>query len=186
MDEKIKEFVKRAGVFSEEDEKLLLQELRFRKIAKGDILLQKGKVCSSLCFVVSGSFFQYNLNQNLDKNIINLYTRYDWVIDHKSFSSRKPSEHTIEAFEVTSFYDISIEAIHRLIAKSQAFLQMGKILDDSTQRVEFYDKNFTPDEKYNHLLKNRPQLFQTFPQTIIASFLKITPETLSRVRRRLS
>ena len=121
-----------------------------------------------------------------NKNVIDLSIPNDWVLNHKSFTARKPSEYSIQAFEDTSYYEISIDAIHRLIAQSQSFLQMGKILEESISRIYFFDNNNTPDEKYLHIITKKPELLQKFPQTIIASYLKITPETLSRVRKRIS
>lgn len=186
MDESIIVLLKKAGKFSEKDSLLLKKELQFRELKKGDVLLEKGTICSSLCFVVSGSFYQYNIDSELNKNIIDLNTENDWVINHKSFTSRKPSEYSIQAYEDSSLYEISIDAIHRLIAHSQTFLQMGKILEESTSRIDFFDNNNTPDEKYRYIITNKPKLLQKFPQTILASYLKISPETLSRVRKRLS
>lgn len=63
---------------------------------------------------------------------------------------------------------------------------MGKILDASTSRIDFFDNNNTPDEKYQYILKNKSEFIQKFPQKLIASYLKITPETLSSVRNRFS
>lgn len=185
MNNSILLLINKAGKFSEKDTLLLKKELQLRELKKGGILLEKGDVCSSLCFVISGSFYQYNIDFELNKNIIDLNTDNDWVLNHKSFTSRKPSEYSIQAYEDSSFYEISIDAIHRLIAQSQSFLQMGKILEESTSRINFFDNSNTPDEKYSYILENKPNLLQKFPQTIIASYLKISPETLSRVRKRL-
>ena len=110
----------------------------------------------------------------------------DRVINHKSFTTRKPSENLIQAFEDSTIYELSIEAIHKLIATSQSFLQLGKILETTISRIDFFDNNNTPDEKYRFILEHKPMLLQKFPQKIIASYLKITPETLSRVRKRFS
>jgi len=185
MDESILELLNKAGKFSDKESSLLKQELQFRTLKKDDFLLEVGDTSSSLCFVVSGSFCQYNINSELNKNVIDLSISNDWVINHKSFTSRKPSKYSIQAFEESSVYELSIDAIHRLIAQSQSFLQMGKILEESTSRISFFDNNNTPDEKYQYILKNKPKLLQKFSQKIIASYLKITPETLSRVRKRI-
>jgi CRP-like cAMP-binding protein len=185
MDQPILELLKKAGEFSEKEAKLLKQELLYRKLNKGDFFLEKGNICSSLSFVISGSFYQYNIDLDLNKNIIDLNISNDWVINHKSFTTRKPSEYCIQAFEESLIYELSIDAIHRLIAQSQSFLQMGKILEESTSRIDFFDNNNTPDEKYLYIINNKPNLLQKFPQNIIASYLKITPETLSRVRKRI-
>ncbi|NRB63931.1 MAG: Crp/Fnr family transcriptional regulator [Saprospiraceae bacterium] len=185
MDELVLELLKKAGKFSEKESILLKKELRYRKLNKDDYLLEKGNTCSSLSFIISGSFYQYSVDLELNKNIIDLNISNDWVINHRSFTTRKPSEYSIQAFEDSSVYELSIDAIHRLIAQSQSFLQMGKILEESTSRIDFFDNQNTPDEKYSFILENKPKLLQVFPQKMIASYLKITPETLSRVRKRI-
>lgn len=185
MNDSFFNLLKKSGSFSEKETLLLRQELQSRVLKREAFLLNKGDVCSSLCFVISGSFYHYQIDADQNKNIIDLNIRNDWVINHKSFTTRKPSEYAIQAFEDCSYYELSIDAIHRLIDQSQSFLQMGKILEEATSRISFFDQNNTPDEKYLYLLNNKPNLLQQFPQTIIASYLKITPETLSRVRKRL-
>jgi len=186
MDKSILKLLSSVGKFSKKESLLLKEELKFRELRKGEVLLEKGNVCSSLHFVISGSFYQYNIDSELNKNVIDLNSINDWILNHKSFTSRKPSKYSIQAFEDSSVYELSIESIHNLIAKSQSFLQMGKILEESTSRIDFFDNNLTPDEKYHYIIVNKPNFLQKFPQTIIASYLKMTPETLSRVRKRLS
>ncbi|SEK36811.1 cAMP-binding domain of CRP or a regulatory subunit of cAMP-dependent protein kinases [Aquimarina amphilecti] len=186
MDTSILEFLNKAGSFSEEESSLLQNEVKHRELKKNEFLLRKGEICSSLHFVISGSFYQYFIDTDLNMNIIDLGIKNDWVINHKSFTGRKPSEYEIQAFENSSVYELNIDSIHKLIAISPTFFQIGKVLEESTARVSFFDNNNTPDEKYEYILKNKPLLFQKFPQKIIASFLKITPETLSRVRKRIT
>lgn len=105
MDESILVLLKKAGKFSEKDSLLLKKELQFRELKKGDVLLEKGTICSSLCFIVSGSFYQYNIDSELNKNIIDLNTENDWVINQKSFTSRKPSEYSIQAYCILELFD---------------------------------------------------------------------------------
>lgn len=186
MDTSIFEFLNKTGRYSKKEVLLFKEELQFRELTKNEILLEKGCVCSSLYFIIKGAVCQYKIDEEFNKNVIDLNVSSDWVINHKSFTSRKPSEYLIQAFENSTVYEISMDAIHRLIAQSQSFLQMGKILDESTSRIDFFDNNCTPDEKYQYILKNKPKLIQKFPQKLIASYLKITPETVSRVRNRLS
>lgn len=184
MDYTISNIIDKAGSFSEKDAALLKEELQLRTLKKGAILLEKGCVCSSVAYVVSGCLYLYDYDTDLEKNVIDLYTSNDWVLNHKSFTTRKPSEYVIEAFEDCTIYEISMDAIHKLIAISQSFLQMGKILDEANTRISFFDNKSTPDEKYEFIVNNKPDLIQKFPQKMIASYLKITPETLSRVRKR--
>ncbi|WP_350293941.1 cyclic nucleotide-binding domain-containing protein [uncultured Croceitalea sp.] len=186
MEKSFLEIINKIGKFNDEELLLLKNELQSYELKKGDNLLKVGEVCSSLWFVVSGSFYEYGINPELDKVVIDLYTTNDWVINHKSFSTRKPSEYAIQAYKKSVVHELTIDSVHKLISKSQSFLTMGRILEESTSRIDFFDNNSTPDDKYDFILKNKPQLLQEFPQKIIASYLKITPETLSRVRKRLS
>jgi len=186
MNSQISEVLKQSGYYSKDELLLLEQALEYKNLKKGGLLLNKGEVCSSLSFLNSGALYQYTIDTNLDKHVIELYTSNYWVINNKSFSSRSASETYIQAYNDSTLCFLTIDAIHKLIAQSQSFLQMGKILDNTTSRIHFFDKNLTPDKKYEYLLENKPELLQAFPQKLIASYLKITPETLSRVRRRFS
>ncbi len=186
MNHLISGFLAKVGRFSEEEVTFLTEELQYRTLKKDEILLDKGHICASLSFVLSGAFYQYKIDADENKNIIDLNVTNDWILNHKSFTTQKTSEYYIQAYVESSICFLTIESIHRLIAKSQAFLQMGKILEIAISRVEFFDNNNTPDEKYQYLLENKPEIIQKFPQKLIASYLKITPETVSRVRNRFS
>ena len=184
MDYSISGFLKKVGRFSEKELELLKEELQFRTFKKEEILLEKGQICASLSFIISGSFYQYKIDADSYKNVIDLNVTNDWVINHKSFTTQKASEYYIQSYEESTICFLSIESIHRLISKSQSFFQMGKILETSISRIDFFDNNNTPDEKYQFILKNNPEIILKFPQKLIASYLKMTPETLSRVRNR--
>lgn len=180
------QLLKKAGNYAPAQQQLLEQALAYRSLQKGEVLLEQGQVCSAFCFIIEGAVYQYLLDSDLSEQVIDLNIANDWVVNHKSFTSRKPSEYTIKAIEKTELFCLSIESVHELIAQSQAFLQMGTILEEATARVRLFDNNYSPDEKYQYILKNKPELIQKFPQRLIASYLKMTPETLSRVRARIS
>ncbi len=186
MNNQLVECLNKGGRYSEKELLLLEEVLECRILEKEEMLLHKGEICTSLCFIISGAVYQYETDAVLNKNVIDLHVSNDWVINHKSFTAQIPSEYWIQAFQETAIYTLSIEAIHQLIAQSQSFLQMGRILEESTARLAFFDNNYTPAEKYQFILDHKPELIQSFPQKLIASYLKITPETLSRVRNRFS
>lgn len=186
MNNPVAAFLNKEGRYSEKELLLLEDALEFRTLQKEEILLHKGDVCASLCFIISGAVYQYQIDSELNKNVIDLHVSNDWVINPKSFTAQIPSDCWVQAFQETAIYVLSIESIHQLIAQSQSFLQMGKILEESTSRLAFFDNNYTPAEKYQFILDHKPELIQSFPQKLIASYLKITPETLSRVRNRFS
>lgn len=134
--------------------------------------------------MIKGAVIQCNPKPGSEKSILDLHVENDWVLNHKSFVSQSPSESAIIAFTESEVLEISIASIHYLIGLSQAFLQLNRIIEQATSRLYFFDHSLTPLQKYQYLFENKPQLLQKFPLKFIASFLKITPETLSRVREK--
>ncbi len=184
--EGLKILVEGAGKFSEEEGILLQSAVVLRQCEKGEKLLVAGEICSSIYFLLHGSFIQYGFDSEMNRNVIDLSVDHDWLMNYRSFSSRNPSLYTIEAYENSTVYELTMESIHQLISTSPSFFQLGSILESSTSRVDFFDNKSTPDERYEWVLHHRPLLIQKFPQTLIASYLKMSPETFSRVRKRFS
>ena len=185
MNHPVTRFLTKTGRYSKDEIDLLEKALVPVELPKEMYLLKTGDISSSFYFLEKGAIIQFRLNEDSDKHVIELNGPDSWVLNYKSFSSRKPSEYSIQAYEDCILYELTMDAIHQLIAQSQAFLQMGSILSTNTTRLNFFDTNASADEKYNFLLSHQPKLLQLFPQKLIASYLKITPETLSRVRSRI-
>jgi CRP-like cAMP-binding protein len=182
----IADILSKIGYFSEADIQLLENRLIQKQVKKGEILLNQGEICKSIHFIIKGAFLQYNSKDEIEQNIIDLHLENDWFLNHQSFVSQKPSETIIEAYTESIVFEINIITLHSLIGQSPAFFQLGKVLEQINSRTYFFDNSLTPLQKYQYLLENRREIMQTFPLKIIASYLKITPETLSRVREKLS
>ncbi len=174
------------GYFSEQDALLFEAAYTIREVRKEDTLLNKGEVCQKVFFIQKGAFLQYNFKDEIEQNIIDLHIENDWCLNQQSFVSQKPSETIIKAYSESTVLELNIHSLHDLIAKSPAFFQLGKVLEPSIPRIHYFDNSLTPVQKYQHLLQNRREILQIFPLKIIASYLKITPETLSRVREKLA
>lgn len=174
------------GEYSNHDILLFEKEVQIRQIRKGDILLNKGDLAKSMFFVLQGAIYQYMPKEDGSICVLDLYGEEEWLLNDQSFIGQTPSESIISAFSDSWLLEISIDSIHFLIAKSASFLQLNKILAQSTSRVYFFDHSLSPLQKYEFLFRNKPQLLQLFPLKVIASYLKITPETLSRVRERFA
>ncbi|HYG20571.1 MAG TPA: Crp/Fnr family transcriptional regulator [Ohtaekwangia sp.] len=182
----IAEILRRNGSYSPTDEERFVQEARVRKVAKDEILVRRGEVCRSIFFNLSGAFYQYRHNDHSEEVIIDLHTPDEWFFNHVSFIGQTPSNTFVNAFVESEVLELTIESLHSLIARSSAFLQLAKVFEQATTRVHFFDHRMSPDEKYQYILDNRRALLQLFPLKHIASYLKISPETLSRVRERFS
>ncbi|GGD71073.1 cyclic nucleotide-binding protein [Emticicia aquatilis] len=180
------EILEKIGYFSDKDIQLFEKSLSKRVVQKGEILLKQGQICQTVYFISKGAFLEYNFKDEIEQNIIDLYIENEWLLNKQSFVRQEPSETIIEAFSESVIFKLDIHSIHNLIANSPAFLQLGSILEPAHSRIQFFDNSLSPLQKYQYLLENRREIVQAFPLKIIASYLKITPETLSRVREKIT
>ena len=186
MKEELLAIIQKSWNFSTEDQQVLVEALRERQFQKDEFLLQKGEVCQSFFLILSGSAYQYNLNHNLEEEISGLYAQGDWVVNGKSFTGQAPSESNIKAFEDCLVSELRIEVIHSLIGRSHAFFQLGNLLQNADPRADLLSKYKSPDARYAQILAHRSEFLKCFPLRMIASYLDMTPETLSRVRARIN
>ncbi|WP_316801483.1 Crp/Fnr family transcriptional regulator [Pedobacter frigidisoli] len=181
----ITDALNKTGSYSEYDFDLFEKEYRIRDIGPGDMILNIGEVAKSAYYVLSGAVYQYRLDDEIEEIILDLAPAGKWVLDQKSFVAQKPSENCIKAYETSQLLEISLDSIHKLIGLSASFFQLGRLLDATGHRALFFDRSLSPLEKYQTLLDDSPQILQKFPLKMIASYLRITPETISRVRKKI-
>ncbi|WP_316809120.1 hypothetical protein [Pedobacter agri] len=170
------------GFFNDWERLLFEKEIKLRYVNKNEILLQKGNIAASVFFNLKGSLYQHIKNEEKVEIIIDLHPENEWVLNHGSFLTQQPANSTITSYSGGIVLELSIQSIHYLIGQSLSFLQLNKIINTAVSRIALFDNALTPREKYIYVLDTRPQLLQEFPLKMIASYLKITPETISRVR----
>lgn len=170
--------------FSDDEIGQVVSHIEEVHLKKGEILLGKGEICKALWFLETGSLRQYYTDENLDEVITNLFVPHMWILDHASFTGQKAAETSIEAFEESTLLKLGINQLHHLIEQSPRFFALGKILESGIH--PFTNPKDTPEKKYTNLITNQPAIIQTFPLKYIASYLCMTPETLSRVRKKIS
>lgn len=175
------EILNNLGQFSNFDTELFDKHSERRMLHKNEVLLNEGDVCKSFYFILAGSFFQFHTH-DIDDVIIDLHLPNEWMFNQQSLTEQSPSNTTIKAFSKSEIIELSLHSFHCLCAKSSSFLQFGKILNQSVNRTFIFDNSLKPNEKYNYINQSKPQLTKVFPIKMIASYLKIAPETLSRVR----
>jgi len=185
MKKVVSQYLLNNGSYSKQDVVLLEEKLQLKKLNKGDFLLKKGELCSSVYFIVEGDLFRYRIEDEVNIKVLELRTANEWILDHQSFVKRTPADSYIKAFTNALTYELTMDAIHDLISKSTSFFQLGTILESSNVEMMALQQLDGPDAKYHYVLDNRPELLQRFPLKMIASYLNMTPETLSRVRKRM-
>lgn len=174
------------GRFSPEQLSLLFDRLKVLTLGKEDYLIKEGQVCQTFYFINEGSFRHYTVQDNGEEATLNLFIKGEWVMEYKSFMSQQPSQHIIQATADSEVLGLSMWDFHDLARRAEVFFQMGRILELAIQNQDFQHNRLTPEQKYELLLASKPALLQHFPLKHIASYLGMTPETLSRIRKKIS
>lgn len=177
------DILRTTGSYTDEEVRVFENAVTTRHVVKDETLLRAGQVAKTIHYLLSGSAYQYNAPPGSAPNIIDLHMAGEWFTNYESLIAQRPSGYNIRAFSDGIILEISLETVHYLVSKSIAFLQLNGVLEGAVARLKFFDQSMSPTEKYNFILEHRPGLIQSFPLKMIASYLKTTPETVSRIRR---
>lgn len=155
------------------------------KFQKGDTILEEGKVCRALYFVDKGMVRQYYYKNKKDvTEHFSFEGRIVFCIE--SFLKQEPSRLIVEALENTKVYAIPYDDLQNLMVRNQEIdLLYRKVLEHvaiSSQEHADSQRFENASERYERLLREKPEIVLRAPMVHIASFLQMTPETLSRVR----
>jgi CRP-like cAMP-binding protein len=173
-----------------EEKELIKNYLTVKKIRKRQYLLQDGDVCKSVAFVEKGALRLYHISEDGTEHIVQFALEGQFITDLYSFLTTEPSTYNIEAIEDSELVLITKSAsdeLRKLSSKyqeyifqitSEAYIQLEKRLTSIS--------SLTLEERYKDLTTNYPDIIQRLPQHMIASYMGLTPETLSRVRKRIS
>lgn len=161
-----------------------------KKVAKGEILLQPGDVCHHTFFVEKGLLRMYSLDKNGKEHIIQFAPEKWLMSDRSSLYFNEKSNYFIEAVEDSELLLLSPDFFHNIklnfpgtIANNDLLLQ--KHVRNLQNRVNSLLAE-TAEERYMKFIKMYPDLMLRVPQWMVASYLGITPESLSRVRKELA
>lgn len=156
---------------------------------KGDLFAEEGKVCKYVGFNLQGIFREYFYHDGIDKTSDFVFENA-FFSSYISFSQQVPSDVYIEALTDVTALVMDYESKQALFELVPEWDRLARLIAEDhftkkTQRANML-ASMTAKEKYLDLLKNgNPEIIQKIPQQYIASFLGITPETLSRIRKKL-
>ncbi|UTA67364.1 Crp/Fnr family transcriptional regulator [Emticicia sp. 21SJ11W-3] len=175
---------------NEAELKLLADRHKTRKVKRKQMILQEGFVCKHYTFVVSGCFKMYGVDDKGYEHNIQFAAESDWIADIGSFHSQKPSKLFIEAIEPAEIIQIEQQDLYFLYINVPKLDRIFKVIIEN-KYVELQNRvlqNFssTAEQRYLSFLEQYPNLANRLPNTQIASYLGITPEFLSRIRKELS
>ncbi|WP_294286159.1 Crp/Fnr family transcriptional regulator [uncultured Chryseobacterium sp.] len=161
-----------------------------KKIQKNQFLLQYGEICRYIYFVEKGLLKMYSIDKNGKEHIIQ-FAPESWLIsDRSSLYFNEKSVYYIEAVEDSEILMLPPDFINKLtegfpISLEQSDILLQKHIKSLQDRINSLLAE-TAEERYMKFIKMYPDLLLRVPQWMIASYLGITPESLSRVRKELA
>jgi CRP-like cAMP-binding protein len=171
-----------------EETKLLLNKIKFLKVKKKSYLLEEGQLCKAQYFVEKGCLRMFFINEKGIEQITYFALENWWLTDHMSLIKQVPSSFFIQAIEDTEVYCFEHryqeELFEQLPQLEKYFrLMMQRALAASQQRVKFF-YDYSKEENYRVFTSLFPSFVQRIPQYMLASYLGLTPEYLSELRKK--
>jgi len=183
----INRIIKSYVSLSQVEVELLNSSYTFKKYPKKTIILHAGEVCKFEAFVVKGCLKSYFLDETGSEVVLTFASENWWVSDISSFYEGKPSKMYIETLEDCELLMISLEEkealLHRLPQLERAFRIMIQRHVTVYQERLFANIALSAKDRYAIFLEKYPSIPQRVPQHLIASYLGISPESLSRIRK---
>jgi CRP-like cAMP-binding protein len=164
--------------------------IQIKRLRKKQYLVQEGDVCRYESFVNKGCLRTYHVDEKGQEHIAQFAIEGWWISDMYSFLTATPARFNVDALEDSELLCVdkpSLEELYRQIPKFERFFRI--ILQNAfiahQQRI-IANMSKTAEERYLDFMNHYPQLEQRVPQHQVASYLGITAESLSRIRRQLT
>ncbi len=161
-----------------------------KKIRRKQYLLQEGNECKHMVFVEKGLLRSYNVDEKGNEHMIHFAWEGWWMADTLSFLSGEPSTYNIDAIENSELLMITLDGFEEMVDQvpvmERYFRKLFQMNIISKERRLINSLSFTAEEKFVRLMDASPEMIQRIPQQLVASYLGITPETLSRIRKNLN
>lgn len=173
---------------TQEEKDFFADKIIIKRIKKGELLLREGQFKKASYHLFKGCIREYYLKDGEEKTV-SFYTAGDSLSDEENKASRAPSEVSWECVSecIISIFTFEVEKeMFKRFPRLETLCRTETEKHYSDYKTEV--KNFlssSPGERYENLMKTKPQIFQFVPLYHIASYLGVKPESLSRIRNRL-
>lgn len=158
----------------------------FKKLRKRQYLLQEGNINHHACFIIKGCLRNYHMSEDGIEHILKFAVENWWMSDLESYNNGIPSKNSIDAIEDSELLLIEKNDFKRLVNDIPRFREFWDKLKsksvDTLQNRIMSNISDTAEEKYFKFIKSYPDIFNRVPLHMIASYLGLSRETLSRIR----
>ncbi len=185
--ESIRQFFNSFGGLSDKAWEAFAAHLEKKVYQKRDLVLREGEVCEFIAFAVEGIFRFYYLDEG-DEKVTAFFFPGDFVSNYRSFLTGQPSDHHIEAMKEGVIFKINKAELSALYEQYPEIDRVGRLVAEHlyltvAKRLDAFMFE-SPEDRYQELQSRNSKLLQEVPQYMLASYLGVKPETLSRIRSR--
>lgn len=171
-----------------EEEQMFLQAFKPYKVKKNDYFLQATEVNSRLGFLCKG-LVRYFVFKKDEEATLEFTKEGEFVADYGSFISKQPSIQNIQALEDCEFLVVDYDKLQELYKVSGKANLLGRIIIEHRFIIMVNQlltvHQYSPEDRYRYFLKQYKDLSQRIPQYLIASYVGVKPQSLSRIRKRI-
>jgi len=181
--------IKRYVSLTDEEFELFLSYWKTRKVKRKQLLVETGEIARYQFYIISGCLRSFYTDANGVEHNIQFSVEDWWISDMASFLSQKPALLTVEALEDSEVMQIDskgIEELYNRIPKLERFFRLllqNAFIAQQQRILSMISK--TAEERYSEFISKYPQFEQRIPQVHVASYLGITPEFLSKLRKKI-
>jgi CRP-like cAMP-binding protein len=187
MHPQLKSFFNRIVPFTDKELDAIADKFTTKTLKKGELLLSEGEIAYEFGFIVKGIFRIYYLNDGKETTRY-LGTENTLISSAQSFTTQKPSIEFVQALENSELLMISYKDLQNIYNSSAKWERMGRIFAEksynSLQSHIYSIISLPAIDRYHNFCEKYPDIVKRVPQYIIASFLGVSPETVSRIRKK--
>lgn len=188
MKEKLEKYIRSFQLLTDDEIKLIIDSTNYQSFKKGHILLEEGQISKKCYFILEGCIREFYLKDGIEKSTA-FHIEGDSVSSFSSAVNNIPSRHYMVCAEdcmlTVSDQNLENEMCEKIPRLRSIILEETEKITGKKQDELADFITSTPEERYINLINEKPNLFNRVPQHQIASFLGVTPESLSRIRKRI-